>query len=194
MAFQLMIIQGRSASKAVRLGDGPATMGREAGCQVRINSSLVSRKHCQVYEKKGHLLVKDLGSSNGTYVNGKRVSEQQVLEVGDELTIGPIRFRVEKFELAAAAAGVAKASEEAVLTGTVDKDPDEFEITFDDDAGNDDNTQLLGQSPITVAKAQPSTAAGAVDTDAPIPVGDSMGDDQVADFLLGIELDDDDKG
>ena len=96
MDFQLVVLRGRSSSKAVKLAEGVTTVGRQDDCQLRIASSQVSRKHCQLFEHKGHLLVKDLGSANGTYVNGQRIATQRVLETGDELAIGPVKFRVAK--------------------------------------------------------------------------------------------------
>src|SRR4051812_49990958 len=96
MDFQLLIVRGRGASEAITLGDGVTTVGRHDDCQLRIKSSQVSRKHCELFEKKGLLLVKDLGSSNGTFVNGKRIQEQRVLEPGDELTIGQVMLKVAK--------------------------------------------------------------------------------------------------
>src|SRR5437764_6511617 len=96
MDFELVIVQGRSVTSTVKLSDGVTTIGRHDECQLRIKSSQVSRKHCELFEKKGMLLVKDLGSSNGTLVNGKRIQGQRVLEPGDELTIGPVQLRVVK--------------------------------------------------------------------------------------------------
>src|SRR3954451_9120662 len=111
MDFELVIVQGRSASSTLKLGDGVTTVGRHDECQLRIKSAQVSRKHCELFEKKGLLMVKDLGSSNGTLVNGKRVQGQRVLEPGDELSIGPIVLRVAKVGAAAAAgSGTKKAS------------------------------------------------------------------------------------
>src|SRR3954464_14768980 len=96
MDFQLVIVRGRSASATIRLAGGATPVGRHDDCQLRIKSSQVSRKHCELFEKKGLLLIKDLGSANGTYVNGKRVQGQLVLEPGDELTIGGIKLKVAK--------------------------------------------------------------------------------------------------
>src|SRR4051794_40100757 len=96
MEFEIVVVQGRSVSNTIKLADGVTTIGRHDECQLRIKSSQVSRKHCEVFEKKGILLVKDLGSSNGTIVNGKRIQGQRVLEPGDELTIGPVKLRVAK--------------------------------------------------------------------------------------------------
>src|SRR6059058_2583292 len=96
MDSQLLIVRGGGASEPFKLGDGVTTVGRHDDCQLRIKSSQVSRKHCELFEKKGLLLVKDLGSSNGTFVNGKRIQGQQVVEPGDELMIGGITLRVAK--------------------------------------------------------------------------------------------------
>src|SRR4051812_27649572 len=96
MDFELVIVRGRSGSQTLKLADGVTTVGRHDDCQLRIKSSQVSRRHCELYEKKGMLLVKDLGSSNGTYVNGKRIQDQRVLEPGDEIAIGHIKLRVAK--------------------------------------------------------------------------------------------------
>src|SRR3954468_16329670 len=96
MDYQLVIVRGRGATETIKLGDGVTTVGRQDECQLRIKSSQVSRKHCELFEKKGMLLVKDLGSANGTYVNGKRVEGQLILEPGDELSIGGIKLRVAK--------------------------------------------------------------------------------------------------
>lgn len=221
MPFQLVVVQGRSRAKVVRLGPGSSTMGRQQGCQVRINSSQVSRKHCELFEKLGHLLVKDLGSSNGTFVNGKKINQQQVLEIGDELWVGPIRFRIEKLDTAAKPAeqpaGAAQAGAGAVASAS--PDDAEYEITFDDESG-EGATQLVTDAtaqskPVAKPAAQPAAAApapaaAAAPAAAPAPAAAApapaaepsepeeppvpeMGDDAVADFLLGIELDDDDK-
>src|ERR1700757_866547 len=96
MDFQLRIVRGRAGAETLKLGDGITVVGRHDDCQLRIKSSQVSRRHCELFEKKGLLLVKDLGSSNGTYVNGKRIQGQRVLDAGDELAIGPILLRVAK--------------------------------------------------------------------------------------------------
>src|SRR3954465_8071715 len=110
MDFELVIVQGRSASNTLKLADGVTTIGRHDECQLRIKSSQVSRKHCELFEKKGLLLVKDLGSSNGTLVNGKRIKGQQVLEPGDELSIGPVLLRVAKIGATGTAAPARKAA------------------------------------------------------------------------------------
>src|SRR3954447_16570600 len=136
MDFQLMIVRGRGASETIKLGDGVTTVGRHDDCQLRIKSSQVSRKHCELFEKKGILLVKDLGSSNGTYVNGKRIQDQRVLEPGDELTIGQVKLKVGKLGEAlppTPAAPAAKPGDTAVVEAVSAVEDDEFEIEFDEE-------------------------------------------------------------
>src|SRR3954466_5374555 len=138
MDFELVIVQGRSASNTLKLGDGVTTIGRHDECQLRIKSSQVSRKHCELFEKKGLLLVKDLGSSNGTLVNGKRIEGQRVLEPGDELTIGPVQLRVARVGTTATAPAAAagksggKPGDTAVTVAVAAVDGDDF--TLDDDS------------------------------------------------------------
>src|ERR1700677_4618252 len=130
MDFELAVVLGRSASNTIKLADGVTLIGRHDACQLRIKSSRLSGKHCEIFEKKGLLLVKDLKSSNGTIVNGKRIDVQQVLEAGDELTIGPIQLRVVKIGApvtATPASSGVKASDTAVTAAiSAEEGEDDF--------------------------------------------------------------------
>ena len=64
------------------------TLGRAAGCQVTLDDSFVSQIHARVFTRDGQFLVEDLGSTNGTYLNRKRVSGPMVLHRGDHLQVG----------------------------------------------------------------------------------------------------------
>lgn len=72
---------------------GRHVLGREDGCEIRLRSQSVSRRHAELRLKSGRLTVKDLGSSNGTFVNGKRV-DQRVLRPQDEVRFDEESFRV----------------------------------------------------------------------------------------------------
>ncbi len=69
-------------------------IGRREGADIRIPTANVSREHCEILEENGHLRVRDLGSSNGTYVNRQRVQEQP-LKAGDLIGVGPAVFLVQ---------------------------------------------------------------------------------------------------
>lgn len=69
-------------------------IGRREDCDLRIPLTEVSRKHCRLVKDGQGLKLEDLGSSNGTYVNGQRVREA-ALNPGDTLTIGPVVFALQ---------------------------------------------------------------------------------------------------
>src|SRR3954464_6454402 len=72
------------------------TIGRHPDNTIQILDRIVSKEHCQVLRTRdGHFLLRDLGSLNGTYVSGKRVSEQ-VLIPGDEIVLGSTRLSYEE--------------------------------------------------------------------------------------------------
>lgn len=71
------------------------TIGRSAGAQFIVDAPLVSRLHCQLTATVEALQVKDLGSTNGTFVNGKRITASALHE-GDRITVGRVEFTVSK--------------------------------------------------------------------------------------------------
>jgi len=73
------------------------TIGRSAGAQFIVDAPLVSRLHCQLTATADALQVKDLGSTNGTFVNGKRITAS-ALRDGDRMTVGRVEFTVSKSE------------------------------------------------------------------------------------------------
>jgi hypothetical protein len=70
------------------LPEGEHVAGRDADCALVIDSSSVSRNHARITVLAGNATVEDLGSTNGTFVNGSRVSEPTRLSPGDELSLG----------------------------------------------------------------------------------------------------------
>src|SRR5262249_46359831 len=76
-------------------------VGRKKGCGLRIPSAAVSREHCRLQFVQGILTVEDLGSINGTLLNGEPVAESRTVRPGDRLKVGPVTFVVE-YEMDAA--------------------------------------------------------------------------------------------
>jgi hypothetical protein len=64
------------------------TVGRAAGCQITIDDTYASQLHARVFTKDGAWFVEDLGSTNGTYLNTKRVSSALAVKRGDRIKIG----------------------------------------------------------------------------------------------------------
>src|SRR5262249_1278262 len=95
MDVRLVIEKGRTRTREVRLNSRETLVGRQRGCEVRIPSSEVSRRHCVLRVENGYLTIEDLRSVNGTFLNGVPVMSREVVRPGDYLEIGPIRFVVE---------------------------------------------------------------------------------------------------
>ena len=71
------------------------TIGRSTGAEFIVEAALVSRLHCQLTATADSLQVKDLGSTNGTFVNGKRVKTAE-LKDGDTLSVGRMELTVSR--------------------------------------------------------------------------------------------------
>lgn len=91
-----LIIEKGSKTRSVFVVRGPdMVIGRQIGCHLRIPSAAVSRRHCLLSTVHDRLSVRDLGSANGTLVNGREIRGEQSLFPGDRLQIGPVTFLVE---------------------------------------------------------------------------------------------------
>ena len=101
---ELKVIAGKHKDQVIALPEGNFLIGRETDCQLRPNSDLVSRHHC-VFKTDGYgLRLRDLGSTNGTFVNESRVQGMVHLQNGDKVRIGNLDFEVVLTEEAASAA------------------------------------------------------------------------------------------
>ena len=96
MPATLTLISGRHAGIDAPLLDGYYMIGRHSECQIRPRTHKVSRRHCLLHHSPNLLRVYDLGSTNGTFVNQKRLqpNEWLVLSDGDQLRCGGMVFRI----------------------------------------------------------------------------------------------------
>jgi predicted component of type VI protein secretion system len=87
---RLRVIGGEEQTRQIEL-HLPAIVGRSRTTDVTLFHPLVSRQHCEIFEADGRLMVRDLGSLNGTFVGELRLAEAAVpLEPGERLTVGCI--------------------------------------------------------------------------------------------------------
>lgn len=93
---RLIITKGPDQGTDFTIGDDPITFGRLATCDVTINDTKASRNHARIEARDGTHELVDLGSANGTLVNGRPVKKQR-LYGGDVITIGAtdIRFQAD---------------------------------------------------------------------------------------------------
>lgn len=94
MKFELVVLQNGAEGKRIALTSSLFKIGRGETCNLRPNSERVSREHAEFTIKNDTLHVRDLGSRNGTLVNGKPISESVLLTRGDQVTVGPLTFVV----------------------------------------------------------------------------------------------------
>ncbi len=94
MDIKLIMFKGDGQRKDIDVTSSTTVIGRGEECALRVPILAVSRKHCELSIDGEELKVKDLGSSNGTYVNNARVNEA-TLKAGDRLMVGPIIFTVQ---------------------------------------------------------------------------------------------------
>ena len=64
------------------------TLGRAGGCQVPLEDAYASQMHARVFHREGRWYVEDLGSTNGTYLNRRRVAGPMVMKRRDRIQIG----------------------------------------------------------------------------------------------------------
>ena len=219
MNYALHVVRGRSEANTLRLMDGVNSIGRHDDCQIRIRSSQVSRRHCQLFGEGNQLILRDLDSSNGTFVNGKRVLGQQTLKPGDVLTIGGVTLRVDLLgaapkSAAASPAPQPTASDTAEVTALPVAEDDfemeleedeEFEVTLDNEPDHMDIIPLDDEpppsqpskaaKPATTVQDQMDKAKGSAE---PAGVAEPAAkpqsadeEDTVAEFLMDLKLDDD---
>ena len=95
MQVKLIVRSGPENGREFLLKRPETIIGRQKGCRIRITAQEVSRRHCCVRITGNQVSVQDLGSVNGTFVNGFLISEESWLRPGDQLQVGPIVFQVD---------------------------------------------------------------------------------------------------
>jgi len=94
MDVNLVLFKKDGTNKSFRLPSTVTVIGRRQESDLCIPLMVVSRRHCELNLEKDRLKLRDLGSRNGTYVNGQRVDQAEV-NPGDKIQIGPVTFAVQ---------------------------------------------------------------------------------------------------
>lgn len=90
----LHMVQGHRVGAQIRVGPGHWTIGRAPDCDVVVDDDGVSRRHARIEIGAHGVVVADIGSTNGTWVNGRRLRQPHMLMAGDELRMGAAVLRV----------------------------------------------------------------------------------------------------
>jgi len=86
--YQLVIRSGVGAGKVFPLDKSEMHVGRDVTNDLVISEEKVSRRHARLYTEGDQYVVEDLGSTNGTFINGARLSGPHLLRVGEQITFG----------------------------------------------------------------------------------------------------------
>ena len=104
----LVFVAGPNAGRRFKLGEGEHIIGRRSDCQIFVPDMRVSRQHARVILIEGRWTVEDLGSNNGTFINGNRINKSAELKHDDEIQIASNRVRFELPDAAATPSGEQK--------------------------------------------------------------------------------------
>lgn len=96
MEVKLKVLVGKSSGSEIPVPLKRFLIGRGDDCHMRPKSEAISRNHCAILvnEETDELIIRDLNSRNGTYVNGNRISTDTALDTGDRIQIGRLEFEV----------------------------------------------------------------------------------------------------
>lgn len=95
MSLKLVVLQGSQPGREIAVQQLPFVVGRAPECNLRPNNDSVSRLHCAFQRNDDALVLQDLGSKHGTYVNGSKLSNQRkTLKAGDVVQVGHLVFQV----------------------------------------------------------------------------------------------------
>ncbi len=94
MQMHLKVVTGGHEGKLISVNHDKFLIGRSDECHVRPKSESISRRHCAFIRKEGRILLVDLKSRNGTYVNEQKLdpSKAKVLKNGDHIKVGKLEF------------------------------------------------------------------------------------------------------
>ena len=94
MKLTLNILTGKHKGKSMSLPGPVIVVGRDPEAAIRVNSTEVSRLHCEIHLRDDRVIVKDLGSRNGTFINGEVIFSESELRPGDTLHVGSMVFEL----------------------------------------------------------------------------------------------------
>jgi len=112
MRLSLLVIQGEPEGTEIPVPQPRFCIGRDESCELRYENRTVSRRHAAILVRHGRVLVCDLGSRNGTFVNEVPVTGEREVRHNDRLRIGPLEFRIQVWPALGASSAPANADPE----------------------------------------------------------------------------------
>ena len=92
--MKLVYANGELTGRQLEIPNNEMIIGRESDCHLVLKDEGISRHHARLFYDAAYVVVEDLDSHNGVYVNDKRIANKQTLVEGDSLSIGEQVFRI----------------------------------------------------------------------------------------------------
>jgi len=93
--LEVVAAMGHEPGAAFDVGGG-ATLGRSDGADIRIDDPFASSAHARIFSRGDFMHVEDMGSTNGTYLNGRQLRAPERLKIGDVIRIGDSEYRYQE--------------------------------------------------------------------------------------------------
>jgi hypothetical protein len=93
--LQVVAAMGHQPGTTFDVGEG-ATMGRSEGAAIRVDDPFASSAHARIFSRGEYMYLEDMGSTNGTYLNGRQVRSTERLRMADVIRIGDSEYRYEE--------------------------------------------------------------------------------------------------
>jgi hypothetical protein len=94
--LEVVAAMGHEPGAAFDLGNGGATMGRAASSDIEVDDPFASSAHARIFPRGDFMFIEDMGSTNGTFLNGRQVRRPEQLKVADSIRIGDTEWRYQE--------------------------------------------------------------------------------------------------
>jgi pSer/pThr/pTyr-binding forkhead associated (FHA) protein len=92
----VVVIDDKGSKLATHTLNGQLQIGRADACQIQLGDNYASQFHARIYSRDGGWFVEDLGSTNGTYVNQRRITAPAEVRAGDKIRIGKTTLELKR--------------------------------------------------------------------------------------------------
>jgi predicted component of type VI protein secretion system len=93
--LEVVAAMGHDPGASFRIGDS-ATLGRAASAEIHVDDPFASSAHARIFPRGQFMYIEDMGSTNGTYLNGRQLRQPEQLRVADTIRIGDTEYRYQE--------------------------------------------------------------------------------------------------
>jgi hypothetical protein len=94
--LEVVAAMGHEPGAVFELSDGGATMGRSSGADIEVDDPFASSAHARIFPRGDFMFIEDMGSTNGTFLNGRQLRRAEQLKMADKIRIGDTEYRYQE--------------------------------------------------------------------------------------------------